>query len=369
MTARALAIVAVLGLVAAGCGGSDSSSANPGGADNAQNDVTTTAGTGDADTDGADTDGAEARVAESPGCAAAAPETPGREVRIDLASGGVERFALVTTPSAAAESVEPRALVIDFHGLAEGAEVHARMSQYSELAEQEGFFAVFPQGTGDIASWKAGVGGELNPDHADVEFVTDLLERLGADHCIDLGSVYATGLSNGAMMTSTVGCLLADRFAAVAPVAGAAFYNDCPSTTPMPVYAIHGTQDPLLPFNGGVGNVGAVIAGGAADQTKVEVDLDGPGYPAALASWAKHNGCSAEFVDTQIDTEIIERRWDCPAGAETVFMIVVDGGHSWPSSEFSKSIAAQVGHTTDQLDGTRDAWEFLREHHRVIDEA
>ncbi|HPB45864.1 MAG TPA: PHB depolymerase family esterase [Microthrixaceae bacterium] len=274
MTARALAIVAVLGLVAAGCGGSDSSSANPGGADNAQNAVTTTAGTGDADTDGA-----EARVAESPGCAAAAPETPGREVRIDLASGGVERFALVTTPSAAAESVEPRALVIDFHGLAEGAEVHARMSQYSELAEQEGFFAVFPQGTGDIASWKAGVGGELNPDHADVEFVTDLLERLGADHCIDLGSVYATGLSNGAMMTSTVGCLLADRFAAVAPVAGAAFYNDCPSTTPMPVYAIHGTQDPLLPFNGGVGNVGAVIAGGAADQTKVEVELWHDGVP------------------------------------------------------------------------------------------
>ena len=71
----------------------------------------------------------------------------------------------------------------------------------------------------------------------------------------------------------------------------------------------------------------------------------------------------------EIDTEVIERRWDCPAGAETVFMIVVDGGHSWPSSEFSKSIAAQVGHTTDQLDGTRDAWEFLREHHRVIDEA
>ena len=69
--------------------------------------------------------------------------------------------------------------------------------------------------------------------------------------------------------------------------------------------------------------VSAEGLGGELEQAPV--DLDGPGYPAALASWAKHNGCSAEFVDTQIDTEIIERRWDCPAGAETVFMIVVDG--------------------------------------------
>ena len=47
-------------------------------------------------------------------------------------------------------------------------------------------------------------------------FVTTLLDTLEADLCLDTSRVYATGLSNGAMMTSLVGCVMADRFAAVA---------------------------------------------------------------------------------------------------------------------------------------------------------
>ena len=42
----------------------------------------------------------------------------------------------------------------------------------------------------------------------DVAFTTDLLAHLRAELCIDNLRVYATGMSNGAEMTSQLGCLL-----------------------------------------------------------------------------------------------------------------------------------------------------------------
>jgi polyhydroxybutyrate depolymerase len=39
--------------------------------------------------------------------------------------------------------------------------------------------------------------------------------------------------------------------------------------------------------------------------------------------------------------------------------IVVGGGHSWPGSDFSASIAQVVGPTTFDIDATALAWDFF----------
>ena len=44
-------------------------------------------------------------------------------------------------------------------------------------------------------------------------------------------------------------------------------------------------------------------------------------------------------------------------------MIIEGGGHSWPSSEFSRNIETVVGPTTFDVDATRDSWEFLKRFH------
>ena len=41
---------------------------------------------------------------------------------------------------------------------------------------------------------------------------------------------------------------------------------------------------------------------------------------------------------------------------------VEGGGHSWPGSEFSVSIASIVGETTDEIDANELMWEFFMEH-------
>ena len=97
--------------------------------------------------------------------------------------------------------------------------------------------------------------------------------------------------------------------------------------------------------------------------TAPPADLDGEGYPAAVAAFAERNDCDPEPTDTDLSEAVLHRVYDCPPGADVEFMIIDGGGHSWPSSEFSRNIEAVVGPTTFDVDATRDSWEFLQRFH------
>jgi polyhydroxybutyrate depolymerase len=131
----------------------------------------------------------------------------------------------------------------------------------------------------------------------------------------------------------------------------------------MPVLTMHGTADPLLLFNGGLGPaLGALFGGppvGATPATTVPVDLDGAGYPATVHEWAASNGCEDRFEDEQVSDEVIRRTFDCPDDAPVEFLIIQGGGHTWPGSEFSRSIAGVVGPTTFDIDAGQEIWRFF----------
>ena len=299
----------------------------------------------------------EARPQASAGCGGDAQGAVVEEERT-LTVDGVDRRYLLTVPSAH-DGEAPLPVVFDFHGLMEGAEIHAGMSQYSSLAEEEGFVVVFPHGTGEPVQWNANIGEGPNPD---VAYFDAVLEQVSSDLCIDESRVYATGLSNGAMFTSVLICERADVLAAAAPVAGIRDHEACTPSEPVPIVSFHGTADPILLFNGGV-DVSAIPGRGEAESssttTSAPVDLDDEGYPATVAAFAERTGCDPEPTDTELTDEVIHRVFDCPDGADVEFYIVLGGGHSWPSSEFSRSIAEVVGPTTFDIDATRDAWEFM----------
>lgn len=282
----------------------------------------------------------------------------------DLAEGtmrvrGAARRFLVSAPGWEAGD-DPLPLVVDFHGLAEGADVHAGMTQLGPLGQEEGFVTVFPHGTGSPVRWDVAPDPDANDDLA---FVGALLDHLEAERCLDTRRVYATGLSNGAMMASTVACTMADRVAAVAPIAGIALPEPCEPGRPVPVLTIHGTADPILRFNGGVDGeaLGAALGGGGAatSTTAPPADLDGPGYPETVRRWAELDGCETRARDERVSEEVIRRTFDCPEEAPVVFLIVEGGGHSWPSSEFSRSIEHVVGPTTFDVDASREVWDFV----------
>lgn len=301
----------------------------------------------------------EAEPRPSGGCGSTSAAGPVVEEERTLTVDGTERRYLLTVPTAH-DGAAPLPVVLDFHGLLEGAEIHARMSQYSAVAEEDGFVAVFPHGSGEPLGWKTSLDPATNTDLA---YFDAVLEQVASELCIDEARVYATGLSNGAMFTSALLCQRADVLAAAAPVAGITDPDGCAPSRPVPIVSFHGTADPILLFNGGV-DVSAIPGVGEPDTgpttTAPPADLDGEGYPANVAAFAARNGCQPEPVDTELTDEVVHRVYDCPPGADVELYIVIDGGHSWPSSEFSRSIGDIVGPTTFDIDATRDAWEFMR---------
>ena len=360
---RALpALVLASALVLAGCAGSDSD----GGAasdTSAASSPSTTAAPTTTTTDPASAPAGEVATAApvpSEGCGTSTVESVSLE-KTTLPES--DRWYLLTTPPEH-DGTTPLPLVIDYHGLAEGAEIHATFSQFGAYAAEHGFVVAQPNGTGEPVGWNVGIDPASNPD---LVFTEDLLDQLEADLCIDTSRVYATGLSNGAWMSSAVACAMADRFTAVAPVAGIMRPDACDPSRPVPVLSFHGTADPILLFNGGVGDRLANSLGSAPGSGTTEpeaalppADVDGPGYPANAQAWAKGNGCTGDPVDSEVTPTISERTWDCPADAPVEFLVVDGGGHSWPGSEFGKAAESIVGPTDMSLDATATIWQFFQ---------
>jgi polyhydroxybutyrate depolymerase len=295
----------------------------------------------------------------SAGCGsstAGASELVRREVGITDPETGEARWYLLSTPSAH-DGTTPVPLVVDFHGLSEGASIHAAHSDLTPFAEANGFVAAFPNGTGTPVRWN------LNDAATDLAYVDAVLEQLETERCIDTARVYATGLSNGAGMTSLVGCVRADRFAAIAPVAGLNPPQQCEGVS-TPVVGFHGTVDPILFYNGGVGNLIGLMSGTAEAEVPPAV-LDGDGYPSNARSWAAQNGCDPEPAKTRITPAVEHWVFDCPAGADVEFYAIEGGGHTWPGSQFSVNIAAIAGPTTFDISANEVMWDFFERHARA----
>ena len=346
-----LAVVVTSLLTVAACGGSD---------DDSRSGSATTDATTRTTVEAASTATGASDPVPSPGCgtSTAAPVTEERRT-VDV--GGTERDYLLTVP-AQHDGTTPLPLVLDIHGLAEGATVHTKMSGFSARAQQEGFVVAFPNGLGSPPRWDVDVTDPANPD---IAYIDQLLAQVGAQQCIDTSRVYATGLSMGAWFSSALACTRSDKFAAIAPVAGVQYQDGCTPERAVPVRAFHGTADPILLFNGGIGDLTGLMGGTTtADQMTVPpADIDGAGYPAAVRSWADHNGCGATPKDTRLTPEILHRVYPCPDGADVEFYVMEGGGHSWPGSAFSQAIGKIVGPTNMDLDATELSWEFLSQFH------
>jgi len=310
----------------------------------------------------------EVAAAPSAGCGTSStgPTTEERrEVAVTDPGTGDARWYLVTTPPTH-DGTTPLPVVLDFHGFTEGAVVHAAHSALSPFAVEQGFVAVFPQGTGDPVRWNALPTADAADFGGadDLTYVDAVLDALEADLCIDTARVYATGLSNGAGMASLLGCERAGRFAAVAPVAGVRPPAECADSVATPILAFHGTADPILFYNGGVGDLAGLL-GGSGDTTAPVAVLDGDGYPASIRTWASQNGCATEPSKTPVGEDVEHWVFDCPAGASVEFYVVIGGGHTWPGSEFSRNIARIVGPTTSTISANEILWEFFGRHART----
>jgi polyhydroxybutyrate depolymerase len=271
-----------------------------------------------------------------------------------------ERWFLLNTPLEH-DGETPIPLVLDVHGLSEGAEVHTKMSDLAAFGDDHGFAVVFPTGRAPRCAGRSGSRPRRTP--------TSSTRSTCSTSSRPSSASTPPGCTPPACRTapSSRRCWPA-RWPTGSPPwhrwRGRSGPTGCEPARPVPVLAFHGTADPILLFNGGVGTrLNEVLAEGPgaepSDAALPPADLDGPGYPANVAAWAADNGCEDEPAD-EAETETVTRRtYDCPDGADVEFLILDGGGHSWPGSEFSKAVEAMVG-PTDDLDANQEIWDFFQ---------
>ncbi len=274
------------------------------------------------------------------GCVPARPHEPGTHDRT-IISGGVERqYTLHVPPSYTGEEAVP--VVLNIHGLGSNAGQQAAFSGLPGKSDEAGFVLVMPQARGEPALWSA-----FKANSADVLFVSLLLDDLERRLCVDSDRVYSTGLSMGAMISARLACDLSGRIAAIAPVAGFAMPRDCSSERAVSIVAFHGTDDPILPFDGGpVGLPG--------------IDFTVRSVGEAMADWAVHDGCIGG-PKVELVTEHVRRlTFDgCDGGATVELYVVEGGGHTWPDGTLE---AEFVSATTREISANDLMWDFFQAH-------
>jgi polyhydroxybutyrate depolymerase len=278
-----------------------------------------------------------------------------------LTVDGRERSYLLHVPPARGNATR-WPVVLALHGATSNGRLMEHFSGLSSKADEAGFLAVYPNGTGNlpnVLTWNGGgcCGYAVNHAVNDVAFVRALLDDLPQVAPIDAQRIYAAGMSNGAHMVYRLACELGERIAAIAAVAGALALDDCRPVHPMPVLHIHGTADEFAPFHGGRGSRSVYgVHAQSVEQT--------------IRTWVRINGCPETPTVTALPphlddgTRIIRHAYGpCAAGAEVVLLIVEGGGHTWPGRP---PLPLALGKSTANLDANDAIWEFIQRHVRSI---
>ena len=257
------------------------------------------------------------------------------------------------------------ALLIALHGSGSTGDSMATCAEFEgTVADADNCIVVYPDAY--EANWNDGraVAGipayDLNID--DVGFISDLIAFMIVTYGVDPGRVYVAGISNGAMMTYRLACEIPGQLAACACVAGAIplnVYGVCEPSARVPLVVFNGTDDPYVPWNGGV-------CGTTEDPLGYVVSV-----PQSVQFWASRNSCG-ETPETALledaapnDGTTVTRYVYAGADSESdvVFYGIEGGGHTWPGGPASQTLF-DTGPVSYDIDATAIIWAFFNGHSR-----
>ena len=262
----------------------------------------------------------------------------------------------------------PLPLVIQLHGNGSDATFMEGYTGLDALGDEQGFVTVTPEGRGQVQRWIYEFderGWDVAATNPDVLFVGALIDRFGEQLCLDLARIYVTGISNGGQAATALACVLDERIAAIAPVAGVVDSGSiCNTVRPVPMLAFYGREDPIALFEGGLAPFVAespTEVGTSLGDLPMAVAFEGR-VTNRVAGIAERYGCGPDPT-TDLVAEHVERTsYACPADADVALIVATDGGHAWPGAPLPPEMEAMQGPTNMEIDASRTMWDFFVQH-------
>ena len=277
-------------------------------------------------------------------------------------------------------------LVIVLHTADETGQDMVRLTRFDFVADRYGFITFYPDSDG--AEWDIGIapaepkrrgrkggmagmglpipfpfpkvekgnGQEGKSQTGDVPFFEQMLDKLEATYSVDGNRIFATGYSDGGLMTFRLACSMNGRIAAFAPVAAAlprAISTQCKLARAVPLLMINGTSDPVVRYRGGSVKDTAVTT--LPVQTTAQ-------------NWAGLDQCTLKPSHTTVASRdktgmpiLVDTYGGCREGSEVTLYTVEGGGNTWPSGNEVRPVK-QFGKTSMDLDASEIIWKFFSAH-------
>lgn len=260
-----------------------------------------------------------------------------------------------------------RALILVFHGSRQTGAVHRRFTGGALDALAESGAAVIAYLDGYRRNWNDARKESNFPARVenvdDVTLTRRVIADLVASHDVDPHRVYAVGYSNGGQMVLRLLHEAPELFAGAAVIAATmpvaeSFLapSPAPEPVPTPVLLIHGTQDPIVPYQGGRFPAWA--------RRAFRVDGVGMSAPGTVRYLAHRNGITSEPVVTRprLDGRRRARTWVEQTdyreeGRRPVRLLTVHGGgHTVPGPRRAPFV---LGRTERRVSAASLLAEFL----------
>lgn len=259
-----------------------------------------------------------------------------------------DRFYRIDLPA------DPRGapIVLVLHGGGGNPDQIALVSGFSRDARVKGYAVVFPAGTGDrLLTWNAGYccGPAARRKVDDLGFLAKVLAD--ARTRFGLGPrAYITGMSNGSMMAETFAARYPDLVQAVAGVSGSMDTGRVRVLGAVPALMIHGTADPMVPYEGGRGE---------SSLTRTDFASVPSVVAAFLAPWGTGLTETSRRIDRKADdTSVVIADHTRDARIVLRLITVEGGGHNWPGGRKPRADMAM----TREIDANTEILNFFALH-------
>ena len=216
------------------------------------------------------------------------------------------------------------------HGYGSSATDIMFYSSFQNLAEEDSYIIVYPQGSllNGVTHWNVG-GWTIGSTANDVDFIETIIELVDNEYFINNERIYSTGMSNGGYMSYHLACNT-NLFAAVASVSGSMTpetYNNCSPTNATSILQIHGLQDFTVPYTG-------------LPWSKT--------IPEVMGYWSEYNNCNEDPLSSITDLSdgsyiYFDSYQNCSNTVGVNLILHSTMGHTWPSiNNHSMSATAEV---------------------------